>query len=110
MAPKYRLDPEALTVESFATDALKKAEGTVFGRQESYPQSESTCVQFVCGCTYADGTCNLSCVDPCQATHINCNGCGAGTAGCSGAETCRCPNTLEGTCCTGLQVVCSGGI
>ena len=106
---KHRLNPEELAVESFETQGLKTQRGTVHGH-DSYPQSESTCVQFVCGCTYAEGTCDLSCNDPCQATNINCNGCGGGTAGCSGAETCRCPNTLEGTCCTGFQVVCSGGI
>jgi len=108
MAPKYRLDPEALAVESFATDALKGGEGTVFGQQDSYPRSESTCFQILCGCTYAGGTCDLSCMgDPCEPTNVNCNGCGGGTAGCSGAESCGCQTTNVENCCTGFQAQCS---
>jgi hypothetical protein len=102
---KHRLNPEELAVESFETQGLKSQRGTVRGH-DSYPRSESTCYQVMCGCTYAEGTCDLSCMDPCQATNVNCNGCGGGGTG----DTCGCQNTLEQTCCTGLQVNCSGGV
>jgi hypothetical protein len=102
MAPKFRLDPEALQVESFETERLKDGKGTVFGH-DSYPLSQSTCHEILCGCTYPGGTCDLSCMgDPCQPTNVNCNGCGGGSG-----NTCGCQNSLEDTCATGRQIQCS---
>jgi hypothetical protein len=104
MAPKYRLDPEELQVETFATEKPKDERGTVFGHWTN----ASTCIQVMCECTYAVGpgmgTCDLSCMDPCEPTNINCGG--GGSAGCSG-ETCGCENSMEQTCCTGRQLDCS---
>ena len=109
MAPKHRLNPEELVVDSFETEGLKHEKGTVHAH-ESYPISDSTCFQIMCTCTYGgpgNGTCDYSCMgDPCEPTAINCYGCG-GSAGCSGAETCGCPRTNEATCCTGFQAECS---
>ena len=109
MAPKYRLNLDDLLVESFQTESPGARKGTVYGH-DSYLYSESTCHQIMCGCTYGgpnNGTCDLSCMgDPCEPTHINCQGCGSG-GGCSGQESCGCPNTLDPGCCTGNQIICS---
>lgn len=110
MASKYRLDPEALQVETFATEMPKQEKGTVFGHWTN----DSTCIQILCNCTYGGGpgmgTCDLSCMDPCEPTNVNCGGGGSAgcSGGCSGAESCGCPRTNEATCCTGMQVDCSG--
>ena len=105
MAPKFRLNPEELHVETFATEGVKEEKGTVFGHWSD----QSTCAQIMCDCTYAAGpgmgTCDLSCMDPCEPTNINCGG--GGSAACSGGETCGCPRSNEPTCCTGFQAECS---
>ena len=107
MAPKFRLNPDELMVESFSTQELEKRKGTVYGQETEF-YSQSTCEQIICGCTYPGGTCDLSCMgDPCQPTNINCQGCGGTGGACSGYETCRCDNTLDQTCCTGGQIQCS---
>jgi len=109
MTSKFRLNPEELEVETFATEGLKEETGTVFGHWTN----DSTCIQILCNCTYGAGpgmgTCDLSCMgDPCEPTNINCGGTGGtgGTGGGSGV-TCTCPRTNEQTCCTGDQVQCS---
>lgn len=103
MAPKYRLDPETLRIESFETEQLGKEKGTVFGHGSF---SESTCIQLLCTCTYAQGpgmgTCDLSCMGgECQPTYVGCQPCGGS------GNTCGCPNTNNQTCCTGGQLDCS---
>ena len=104
MAPRLRLDPEELQVESFDPDGQFGGKGTVLGH-ESYPLSQSTCFQIMCTCTYGgpgNGTCDYSCQgDPCEPTNVNCHGCG-GSGGCGGGG-----DTLR-NCCTGFQVECSG--
>src|SRR4028119_1800152 len=51
MAPKFRLNPEELHVETFATEGVKEEKGTVFGHWSD----QSTCAQIMCDCTYAAG-------------------------------------------------------
>lgn len=107
MARKFRLNPDELLVDSFETVKLE-GEGTVFA-QETERFSESTCHQLMCTCTFGgpeNGTCDISCAGNCQPTYLNCNGCG-GSVGCSGAETCGCPQSNHETCCTGHQLECS---
>ncbi|HEU0052402.1 MAG TPA: hypothetical protein VFQ39_04460 [Longimicrobium sp.] len=97
---KIRLDLDALSVDSFETEAAFAARGTV----RANACSDSTCFQILCDVTNGgidNGTCDLSCggSDPCQPTNVNCSG-GTGTGGTG-------PNTRIQTCCTGGQFICS---
>jgi len=94
---KIRLDLEMLDVQSFATDALPRAHGTVRGAQEVGPASER-CYSVECGsgmCAASGGMCWTAAPDPnclvftagqdtCQATCQNCNV----TDSCPGVVTC----------------------
>lgn len=83
---KLSLTLESLTVESFATDGAAGTRGTVKGHD---------------GTTYADESCNGTCVYTCYPASCmsceftcdqTCNGCGG-----SRAYTCG-GNTCQGTC------------